>query len=201
MFAIQMFVNVGMVIGIMPITGHPVAVPQLRRHGDAGELRRGGHPAQRAHAALQVGARQRAGALPETIHTNVEPSVLVDSRTTSPSIARADMRASVRPSPTPWWVRVLRSSRLLQRLEDAVERRRLDASATVDHAHVGDPAFGRDADRDRCVLASENARRVLDELFDDATRRGPVEAGHRRPRRGIHDRRGRASRPPRARPG
>ena len=32
MFAIQMFVNVGMVIGIMPITGIPLPFLSLRRH-------------------------------------------------------------------------------------------------------------------------------------------------------------------------
>ena len=35
MFAIQMFVNIGMVIGIMPITGIPLPFRQLRRELDA----------------------------------------------------------------------------------------------------------------------------------------------------------------------
>ena len=53
MFAIQMFVNIGMVIGIMPITGSSRSC----RTGelDARELPRCGDPAERAHASLQVG--------------------------------------------------------------------------------------------------------------------------------------------------
>ena len=73
---------------------HPAAVPQLRGHGDAGELRGDRHPVERAHAPVQVTGRV-------TTHRNVEPSGPVDSSSTSPSIALADMRASVRPNPTP----------------------------------------------------------------------------------------------------
>jgi rod shape determining protein RodA len=61
MFAIQMFVNVGMVIGIMPITGYPLTLRQLRGLADARELPGGGDPAERAHAPLQVGHAVREG--------------------------------------------------------------------------------------------------------------------------------------------
>ena len=49
--------------------GHPAAVPELRRHGDARELRGDRHPAERAHAPVQVAGRV-------TVHRNVEPSAL-----------------------------------------------------------------------------------------------------------------------------
>ena len=51
MFAIQMFVNIGMVIGIMPITASP---SRSCRTGelDARELPRCGDPAERAHMSL-----------------------------------------------------------------------------------------------------------------------------------------------------
>ncbi len=61
MFAIQIFVNVGMTIGIMPITGHAAAVPVLRRLGDARELRRGRPAAERAHAPVQVAGDGHVG--------------------------------------------------------------------------------------------------------------------------------------------
>ena len=40
MFAVQMFVNIGMVIGIMPITGIPLPFLSLRWELDARELSR-----------------------------------------------------------------------------------------------------------------------------------------------------------------
>ena len=57
MFAVQMFVNIGMVIGIMPITGIPLPFLSYGGQLDAGELHRGGDPAERAHAPLQVARR------------------------------------------------------------------------------------------------------------------------------------------------
>ena len=90
------------------------------------------------------------------------------------------MRASVRPRPTPWWVRVLSSSRLFERFEDAVERVRRRCRGRGRSRAPGDAAFGRDPDRDASCSGREREA-VLDELLEDATRRDPVEAGHRRP--------------------
>ena len=117
MFAIQMFVNIGMVIGIMPITGSP-PVPVVRGL-DARELPRCGDPAERACVASSrhAGARcsgssgspnfrapvlRGAGeGLVETRQRKTDPAGLVCSSVTSPSIARADILATVRPSPRP----------------------------------------------------------------------------------------------------
>ena len=122
MFAIQIFVNVGMVIGIMPITGIPL--PFLSYGGTAMLVNfvAIGILLERAHAALQVAGRV-------TVHRNVDPSGPVDSSTTSPSIAFADMRASVEPEPHALVRARVQGLGLLERLEDAMQRLGVDAGA------------------------------------------------------------------------
>ena len=60
MFAVQMFVNIGMVIGIMPITGIPLPFLSYGGSSMLASCHRGRDPAERAHAALQVAAPFRA---------------------------------------------------------------------------------------------------------------------------------------------
>ena len=142
MFAIQMFVNIGMVIGIMPITGIPLAVPLLRRQLDAGELHRGRDPAERAHAPVQIAAgagrptERPANGLVETRQRNTEPWGPVSSSVTSPSIARADIRATVSPSPTPGCVRVWSSSTCSRGSKIRSSASSVDAAAVVDDPHL-----------------------------------------------------------------
>ncbi len=141
MFAIQMFVNVGMVIGIMPITGIPLPFLELRGHDHARELRRRGHPAQRAHAPIQVGrrtARQGSGRIGcETIHRKVEPSgpVLLQHHV---AVHRAGRHAGERESQPDALMRPgVELFPLFQRFEDPVERAAIDAMAVVDDADLG----------------------------------------------------------------
>ena len=56
MFAFQVFENIGMTMGIMPITGIPLPFMSLRRLGDHRHLRRIGLVAERPHAPLQLNA-------------------------------------------------------------------------------------------------------------------------------------------------
>ena len=54
MFAIQMFVNMGMVIGIMPITGIPLPFVSYGGSQMLANFVGRGDPAERAHAPVQV---------------------------------------------------------------------------------------------------------------------------------------------------
>ena len=177
MFAIQMFVNIGMVIGIMPITGIPL--PFLSYGGTsmlvsfAGDRDAREHP----HAAVHVG-----GSAPPIRHRNVEPSGPVCSRTTSPSIARADIRASDSPIPTPWWVRVCRCSACSSGSKIRVDGVGVDPGALVDHAHL-EAVVGRSTATVTIAVGRAERQRVVDELLQDPQTRGAVERGHRGARR------------------
>ena len=55
MILFQLVVNVGMVLGVMPITGHPAAVRDPRRRVAGQHGRRPGHPPEHQHPADQGG--------------------------------------------------------------------------------------------------------------------------------------------------
>ena len=99
MFAIQMFVNVGMVIGIMPITGIPLPFVSYGGYVDARELRRDRDAAETSTCA---GSSDRRAQVAERDEPGERRAVRTGrSRVTSPSIARADIRASESPNPIP----------------------------------------------------------------------------------------------------
>ena len=131
MFAIQMFVNVGMVIGIMPITGIPL--PFLSYGGTSILVSFAGDRDAREHPHAPVHRRRLR---PPIRHRNVEPSGPVCSSSTSPSIACADIRASESPIPMPWWMRVCRCSACSSGSKMRVARVGVDARTLVDHAHL-----------------------------------------------------------------
>ena len=98
MFALQMFVNVGMNDRHHADHGHPVAVRLVRRELPDLELRLGRAPAQRPHAPVRLSCVQLDRV---TVHRKVDPAGPEDSIRTSPPIARAAVRASANPIPAP----------------------------------------------------------------------------------------------------
>ena len=137
MFAIQIFVNVGHGDRHHADHGHPVAVPQLRGHGDARELHRGRDPARTCTCAGSSSARS-GGRPTRSTGTSSPRGCSTPARRRRPS-RWPTCRASVRPSPTPWWVRVLRSSACSSGSKMRSQRLRVDARAAVDHPDLRDP--------------------------------------------------------------
>ena len=63
MLVFQVFENIGMTMGIMPVAGHPAALHELRRLGHDRHLRRRRPGAQRPHAPVRL-----IGRSPPTLH-------------------------------------------------------------------------------------------------------------------------------------
>ena len=119
---------------------------------------------------------------------NVDPPGPVDSRITSPSIARADIRAIASPSPIALMGAGVERLALLERSEDPRERlRRRCRDLRRSRGSPRSPPRARRG-RARAVLRGERDG-VLDELLQDAAGGQAVQAGHGRsrsaPRRGC----------------
>ena len=200
MFAIQMFVNVGMVIGIMPITGIPLPFLSYGGIGDARELHRGRAAAERAHAPLQVATVESDAAGPPTTPQerraararSLRGYVAVHRAGATSSRARGRAR---RPGASG----CCRSSACSSGSKIRSARLGVDAGPVVDHADLGDVRRRARPGPRTSVLGREGRARSRRAPRGSGAR--PVRlrvaiAGGRAPRRG----RGRRPRRPRGRP-
>ena len=190
MFAIQMFVNVGMVIGIMPITGIPLPFVSYGGIGDARELHRGRDPVEHPHAAVQVSVV--VDLLPADEPRNVEPPGPVASRTTSPSMAaptcerwRAQPHALVRP-------RVERLGLLERRRRSgAGTSASMPARSSITRTS-GEPSSMSTRTRTGAIVRGEREG-VLDQLLQDPAGGRRFRLAMAGPRRVLRPERGRCA--------
>ena len=131
MFAIQMFVNVGMVIGIMPITGIPLPFLSYGGTVDPRELRRRGDAREHPHAPVHLAAVRTPE--PPQERRALGPGVLEDDV----AVHRVRRHPGERqPDPDALVDARVQVLGLLERLEDPRRRVRVDAGALVDHADL-----------------------------------------------------------------
>ena len=189
MFAVQMFVNIGMVIGIMPITGIPL--PFLSYGGSsmlASCIGVGTYStctcaasSSRRVRGSRYGGSERAHRDPPQEHRAVRAGVFerhvpIHRPRRHPGDREAQTDSLVRPG--------VELFGLLEGLEDPLERVFADTGALVDDPYL-DPGLRFVDPHDHLLELVRELEPVLDELLQDAKGGHPVEGCEHRPARSL----------------